>query len=301
MPDLTKQCIEKAWSYLAQNPRQLDNALARHVVLEQPAEAVWAELEAYQNTDGGFAQGIEPDLRTPLTQGISTSVAFQYLRSSGAPSSLPMVQRAIAHLLETLDRKAWVWPAIDDGLDAAPHAPWWDATDLDRYIGFVFNPSTELAGYLFDHAALVPPEIRDGLAARILHSLKVDHPGPLEIYDLYPCIRLFHSPNLPAELRELLTRRLPGEISAISADNAHAMPFQVVPTPTSPGASAFSDRLAAMPSTLAATQDDSGAWRPFWNWDFVDATEWKQADQAWSAVLTANALIGLHHHRMLPG
>ena len=70
------------------------------------ASALAASL-AYQNANGGFGRGLEPDV------------------SGSAPSDHPMMQGVVGRLEANFDWKARVWPIIGPEVALAPHASWW--------------------------------------------------------------------------------------------------------------------------------------------------------------------------------
>ena len=80
----------KVKEYLAQHGRSLDLALHEFHVGKRDSDTVLQELRKYQNHDGGFGHGIEPDLRMPHSSALATSVAFQFLVEIGAGTEEPV-------------------------------------------------------------------------------------------------------------------------------------------------------------------------------------------------------------------
>jgi hypothetical protein len=62
-----------------------------------PASGVVEALRGYQNEDGGFGHGLEPDKRCPASQPLDVQVALETLVAAGT-SDAAMLQRACDYL-----------------------------------------------------------------------------------------------------------------------------------------------------------------------------------------------------------
>lgn len=89
------------------------------------ANDVLAELVRFQNEDGGFGRGLEPDFRLGASSALATTVAFQVLRELGATSEDATVGSGIAYFLSCFDTEKRKWPSTPKELNDEPHAPWW--------------------------------------------------------------------------------------------------------------------------------------------------------------------------------
>jgi hypothetical protein len=152
---LPATAFQRGCAFVEAKARRLDVERLRHRLGDGSPATVIAALTPYQNADGGFGHGLEPDLRSPASSAIATSVAFQALREVRAGADMPMVRRALAWLEQAFDWADGVWPIIGPDVDLAPHAPWWTwSEDLaEQWNGFGFNPSIELLAVLY---AIVP-------------------------------------------------------------------------------------------------------------------------------------------------
>ena len=112
MNKLTPLQWRAARDYLLQQARPLEAARYRYHFEGATAEAVLAALAVFQNPDGGFGHALEPDLRTPASSVLATSVAFQVMAEVDAPADHPLVQGALAYLLASFDSAAHRRPII---------------------------------------------------------------------------------------------------------------------------------------------------------------------------------------------
>jgi hypothetical protein len=215
-PHLSQERFDAARAFLEQIGRPLDAAILRHRLGEAgAAEAVLTALAPFQNADGGFGQGLEPDIQSPASSALATSIGLRLLPRAGARGDHPMVVAAVGWLDANLDRERGVWPIIGPDVDLAPHAPWWAwSEDLAAsWNGFRFNPTAEILGWLYiyrDHyRAAVPGEMIAAVEAGLRRTL-----AEAELiegaYDLKCAVGLAEGLGAPDDLAgplELLVRR----------------------------------------------------------------------------------------------
>ena len=87
-------------------------------------ERVLEILAAYQNEDGGFGHGIEPDFWPSASSPMASWAAARILLEVKAGPDLPMVQALVDYLCRT-QQPTGMWPAVLPDNNAFPHAPWW--------------------------------------------------------------------------------------------------------------------------------------------------------------------------------
>ena len=136
------------------------------------ADAVLAALASYQNDDGGFGHSLEPDIRTPASSAVATTIAFQILREIRAPANHALVRKGIEYFVNTYDVSRQVWPIVPPEVTEAPHAPWWSYDKIAETFGqFLVNPRAEIVGYLHDYSDGVPPQLLKTSTAAVLAHL----------------------------------------------------------------------------------------------------------------------------------
>ena len=87
----------RAADFLARQARLLEQRLYATLFEGAPAAGVVEALRGYQNEDGGFGHGLEPDKRCPASQPLDVQVALETLVAAGA-SDAAMLQRACDYL-----------------------------------------------------------------------------------------------------------------------------------------------------------------------------------------------------------
>lgn len=294
MPPQAQPAFNRGLAFVQAHARPLDRARMDHRLRRGSAAGVVEALAGFQNADGGFGHGLEPDLRTPASTAIATSAAFQALREAGVGEDEPMVRRALAWLEGAFDWDAGVWPIIGPEVDQAPHAFWWDWDEAlaERWNGFRFNPSVELLAGLYAWRPAASPALIARAEAGLLEDLARGR-RPTGAYDIKCALRLVRTPAAPAEVRARVEAALRETIAALAPDDEHAPPLELAPAPDEPLAELMAGRIDKAFEDLLAAQQADGGWRPFWNWSAVDAEAWAAAERDWRGILTRQALEAL--------
>ncbi|MCB0061721.1 MAG: hypothetical protein KDE19_06385 [Caldilineaceae bacterium] len=299
MKQLSQQAFQQAASYIQTHGRRVDQARFAFHFAEGSAADVLTALAAYQNEDGGFGHGLEPDLRTTASSAVATQQACNLFRELGTTSDEPMVQQAVEYLLATFDHEELRWEIVPSAVEDAPHAPWWtygESAGSDD--GFRSNPRPALIGFLCDYKSLVPADLLTKLIGVQLGHLAVKSmAGSIDMHAL-PCyITLATSPHLPAEQREaLLTLLVQGVAGTVATDPAgfaayQLLPLDVAPTPDALlAATVERSAVDAHLDYLIETQLADGSWPLPWSWAFVDEAAWAQVEQDWKGHIAINRL-----------
>lgn len=105
-------------------------------------------LEKFQNEDGGFGHGIEPDNLNPHSSPIQTWFAISYMARIKLQDEHPMIKKTVKYLLDTMPDDG-LYPAIISSNNDYPHAIWW-TDQLDNRI-WGYNPSVALWAFIYRH------------------------------------------------------------------------------------------------------------------------------------------------------
>ena len=137
-----------AKKFVLENARPLELAIYRYFFEHESNQAVVDELSKFQNDDGGFGHGLEPDFFNPNSSPIATNDAIITLsRVNTLDRDSDMVKGIVRYLSShdsfDEDKKRWLF-AIDNNKDY-PHAIWWEkkGDGISK-----FNPSISLAAFI---------------------------------------------------------------------------------------------------------------------------------------------------------
>lgn len=139
--------------FLSKQARLLDRRLFATCFLGAPATGVIDALRGYQNSDGGFGHGLEPDKRCPASLPVDVEVAFQAMSIAGA-SDETMVRRACDFLARTAAEvgAGGAVPLASGVIEAFPRAAHWTEWTYEPGV----NPTAGLVGLLYKLGAEHP-------------------------------------------------------------------------------------------------------------------------------------------------
>ena len=290
---LSRDHFDAARQFIAARARPFDAALFAHGLGQGSAEAAMVALIAFQNPDGGFGHGLEPDMRSPASTAIATSIGLRSLVRLEAPAHHPTVVGAIEWAAGALDREKGVWPIVGEDVELAPHAPWWTWSEelAADWNGFHFNPTAEILAHLYRYRKATPAAVFECAEAGLRRAL-----GEVALldgaYDLKCAIRLAESDSLPADLAKPLEELIRRSLTAHDPTDEHFSPFDAAPMPSSPFADLVDGRIEPALTALVENQADDGGWNwnPEWAWGFVDKNAWADAHRDWRGSATRETL-----------
>ena len=294
--NLTPEALARAKAFISEQARPLEQRLYLYRCEGGAAGDVLGALAEFQNEEGGFGHGLEPDVRLADSSVIATTVALQILRDLGVGSEHQMVQRTMRYLLDTYAAEHKVWPIAPPNVDDAPHAPWWSGGSLaDSFGSYMANPRAEIVGYLWDYSELAPDALREELTAAVLSWLH-EQADTVEMHDLLCYARLAETRSLPDDLRrqmldvlmKVADRAVTKEPSAWSG--YCLKPLTLATSPASPFAEVLADAIELNLDYEIERQQADGSWAPNWTWGDAFPETWEVAKREWSGVLTLATL-----------
>ena len=138
---LSTDAFRKASNFMKVIARPLERALFAHEFEDGPEQAVIDALAEFQNDDGGFGHGIEPDIWMPESSPLSTTVALQHLSALALPADHRLVSGAIAYLIDSYDAERAGWSKVSWEVKDAPHAPQTGGIQRPKSSGIFTNTS----------------------------------------------------------------------------------------------------------------------------------------------------------------
>lgn len=278
--------------YIKKSTRPLDRALYLLLTDEGDKQSVVNELKKYQNEDGGFGHGIEPDMQAPVSTPLSTSVALQYVVRSEIVDT-DIIEPAIGYLLEAYSESFHGWFGINQEIEEYPHAPWWEYDEKKEQKNWA-NPTVEIIGYLNHFETYVPDKnLLTTLNKKAQEYLLENEVA--EVHDLLCYKRYFElcPDRFSKESKEKLFNSI---VDVIESDktkwNSYVpKPVDFADSPSSPFVDLFSPSLITDNLEFLSDSLVKDHWEPSWDWG-VDSGAWTSAKTDWSGILTVkNSLI----------
>ena len=255
--------IARAQEFVWANARLLERQLFAALFAGGEKEPVLAALRAYQNADGGFGNGLEPDKRDPHSQPVDCEHALHIVDEIDGFDD-PLVAR-LCDFLPTITTTDGGLPFALPTVNDYPRAPWWSA-DADPPASL--NPTAAIVGLLLKHGVRHPwiTQAADYCWGAISES------ETSEFHTLLPVITfLEHAADrvrAEHELERIAARlRAPGVI----ATDPDATGYVQKPLDWAPRADSWArrlfpdDLLAGHLKALAARQQADGGWPISWD------------------------------------
>ncbi len=260
-------------SFIRREGRVLEQRLAATVFDGAPAEGVVDVLRGYQNPDGGFGHGLEPDKRCPDSLAIDVEAALKAMAAAGTVDQ-PMVARACDFLtsISTPDGAVALSSPAIEGYPRAVHWTEW------TYVPGL-NPTAGLVATLYQ-MGIEHPWVAQ--ATTWCWSAVADR-LPDDAHALYEVLLfLEHVPD-----RERADALAPAVVEHLAqADHYRAdpldpgygvTPLQIVPTPTGRWRSLFTDEMIeGHLDRMERDQQPDGGWSIAWEPPSAASTlEWR--------------------------
>ena len=278
MDGTTASLLGRIEEFVTRNGRPLDRARFNHAVHGGPVQDVVETLRQFQNADGGFGRGLEPDFRLPDSSPVATWVGLGLLIDLGVDAEADIVRRALEYLLASFDVEADRWLPVPPAVNDYPHAGWWhyDAAEGGTPIHRTqWTPSAALTGHLWHYGESGPPAPA-GLAARAIDYLRDKAGTDLEMHELKCLValaRLAPEPRAREQLRALTTAAVHRLVKTDREDwqGYGAQPLEFVDAPGDFLYDEVRDSVDANLDHWLDTIGDEGVWPLTWKWRRDDA------------------------------
>jgi hypothetical protein len=133
--------IDSAAKFFTEHGRDIDRERFQYHFGGGTQEGFLETLGRYQNEDGGFGHGLEPDISAPVSNPFATELALLYCIQAGVPNDVPLLRR-VAEYLDATQEEDGSWrfsPAVYE----AELAPWFAGWTWPN-----MNPTCTTAGLL---------------------------------------------------------------------------------------------------------------------------------------------------------
>lgn len=146
---ITRKQFQQIENWLFSYARPIEIAKWNLLFNNGTRESLLKEMLAYQNIDGGFGNGIEPDILTPDSGAVSSVEAIFISQDFGLDLEAVWAQELLHWFEKTADDTPAIWERVPSSLDKYPHAPWWDYSPNCSDSIFKPFPNAVVASALF--------------------------------------------------------------------------------------------------------------------------------------------------------
>lgn len=299
MKILSKNHFEHISTWMNREARRLERALFNFNFVKSDEQELAEALAFYQNADGGFGQGLEPDFQLKDSSAMATSIGLRHLRKiDHTASGVDMIAGAIGYLETAFDPDRKGWFSVPKAVNDYPHAPWWEFKDEIKMTVIDYswgNPTAELIGYLYkyrEYLQKIDIEPLLDFAINYLNSRK-DFNSEHEVFCF---IKLFNL--LGGAYEDRMANVLHTAVQQlVNTDEREWANY--VPTPLR-FVEADSDNYFGIKQNdidsnldyLITLFEKNGEITPAWEWGIYPEA-WEQAKKEWTGILTLEAMLSL--------
>ncbi|HEY8444762.1 MAG TPA: hypothetical protein VIK94_01385, partial [Bacilli bacterium] len=266
--------MEKTIKWLYRHGRPLDVARYKYLFLDGSREDVIDILESYQNKDGGFGHGLEPDCVNPNSSPVQSMMAFEIIDELELSSTDPIVQNLIAYFMNYAPKENDFFFSTIPSNNDYPHAPWWTYVEGRHIWGY--NPTIAIAGFIYKHS--LPNSYESNFAIKIIEKAIadfIDKPTK-EMHELRCYLDMINAVanyNHFARWDEFLPLFLSTISSVIEKDESKwfteycVRPLQFFDNPASFGFDEHRDLVLKEINMIMKMRNEEGYWDITWKWD----------------------------------
>lgn len=286
--------FERARQFIYQNARPLDFARWRFLFEDGSAEDVLRCLEAYQNEDGGFGHGLEPDCWNPNSSPVQTWAATEIIREVGLEDAAhPLIQGILRYLASADAFDGHIWRNTIPSNNDYPHAPWWNYTPAQA---LTYNPTASLIGFLLKYAPAESPLYASAISMAKEAYAFLTANSPLESMHTVCCfVQLYEylsecAPSAAFDM-DALKNLLQAQIRHVLTQDTSVWSTEYVCRPSLlihsqqsvfyPEHQALCDFECAL---IGKTQAPDGSWALTWDWG-TDSPQWHISENWWKSDL----------------
>ncbi|WP_133582367.1 hypothetical protein [Aureibacillus halotolerans] len=298
MGKMPRERFEKAKAFLHIKARGLESARFAFLFENGTKESVIKQLAGFQNDDGGFGHGIEPDFWLPLSSPMATWTAGQILMEIDADENEPMIQAMLSYLVQTANRETGMWATVLPENNDYPHAPWWHWKEGVQD-NWMFNPSAELAAFLIhwspenSEAATIGWSSVEKATARVMSQKEMDSHEINNFQQMVKILKPYQhtfDSAMPFSLEEVSQHVMQLSEACVDKDVSNwsvgykPLPLDFIEGPRDPLCERLGPLVEEHLSLYVEQMDEDGMWDISWSWgQYPEAYE--KARQEWKGIL----------------
>jgi len=296
---LSKTLLNQLNSYMNTEARPLERSIFNYYFNDSNSDDILDSLEAFQNSDGGFGQGIEPDFKLIHSSPMATSIGLRHLNViDNNDRAQKMIARAVEYLETAFDSNRKGWYGVPRNVNEYPHALWWEFRDdicmtvIDYSWG---NPTAELIGYLYTYKEYLNNLDIYSLIKYAITNLNERTEFKSE-HEIYSYIRLYNvlDKEFSSQIEDVLKVAV---TQLVNTDESEWIDY--VPTPLKfiemDSKNFFGIERKFIDQNLDYLIDrleKNGKILTTWQWDKY-LEEWEISKIEWMGILTLGALLSL--------
>ena len=292
--------------YIYNRARDIEIAKYNYHFNDGEREDVAMALSIYQNRDGGFGHGLEPDSLNPYSSPLQTSEALKILKHVGYnDSNLDdmgeyIVNRALHYIYYYCVKDGKINPNVPSNNDF-PHASWWEYNE-NFFDTWRYNPTAVLVAMTlhftkendkyYKKAYELVPTILDSFMSDTKENVDKHYLiNVVELYDVITTKNIFKEYHEP--LKENINKRIDDLMTKDDSkwnDYSSNLPLELIQLDTFLNSEERRELVDKNLDFLLDSRDSNGLFEVTWNWG-NDYEEFELQKVKWAGLILVNNLI----------
>ncbi len=296
---ISNEIFNKSGAWIKRNGRPLEAARWDYFFEGASHEKVIQYLAVFQNEDGGFGHGIEPDFWLPSSSPMATWTAGKILMEIGTGKNEKIVQSMLSYLANTSQQETGMWLSVLPENNQYPHAPWWHWNEGSQE-NWMFNPSAELAAFLVHWSPKQSETSQIGWSSiekAVNHLMNITEIDRHELNNYQQLIQIMKlheidfNEKLQYTLNEvsdkvmLLVERIMDKNVLEWSSGYKAFPLEFIDSPNHPLCKKYGDLVEQNLEFYIEQLSDEGTWDISWSWSGFPE-EFAISRRYWKGILT---------------
>ncbi|AIO18366.1 hypothetical protein KQ51_00481 [Candidatus Izimaplasma bacterium HR1] len=200
-----KFIYDKVLPLVKEKSRMLEYYLIMSL-FENVDSKILEELKEFQNSDGGFGNGLEPDVQMPNSSILATNIAIKSLAFvKNRDLKVDMIKDIVQYIENNYDIDKERFFMVDDNVDNYPHAVWWNFIDLEKNFPFG-NPDPEVIGFLYENRQFITKLNYSSLINKVVDYVMSDRFLDAKMHSLMSVMRFYK--KVDDDVRNLIHDRI---------------------------------------------------------------------------------------------
>lgn len=301
MRKLAKPQIEKMDAWMQKHARPYDRAKWNQLFHNGGKEEIVSEMLKYQNADGGFGNGFESDLCSPLSAAIPSAEAIFQSYDYDLDCQSPWFQKILSYFEHSVQAIPKYWEDCPKEAMDAPHAPWWNYAPNTT---FSPNPCAAVASAFIRYGTETQRELglriaKDCFALLTGTAFCGDH-DTLNLLTLVEQLSAIRSPLVTEEILSAAKRRIVENVCFDPGkwNEYYFQPLDFVDSPTSMWYTVVEKGIEENIDFWLDTIGSESVWHPNFSWG-TDTEVAKQVTENWKGYIAVKrAKILLNFNRI---
>lgn len=288
MEKLEECQVKSIEKYILNNARDIEKAKWNYLFNNGKKEDIVSELIKYQNSDGGFGNGLEADCLLQDSTNITSAEAILIAYDYGLDCKDEWFEKLLMYFERNIQNTPSFWEKVPKEVEDFPHAPWWTYAPDTK---FTPNPCAIVASAFIKYGNDEQRVLGNKIASRCIEFLKSDDECSEHdcycLQRLYEVLKELNHELIDEEYVKSMERRI---LNCVCTDESEwinyvAQPLDLVSSPNSELYKLLESCIEKNFAYWINTLNEEGFWQPNFSWG-VNSDVARSVTEVWKGYIT---------------